>query len=498
MPADPRDLFHQAAARPSSRLDLDGIYATARSRRLIFIATTVSLVAIVLAASAIAIPKLLGDGANNEPVLPGPAPSTSPTTVTEDSNANWTTRVDWANRYALLYPAEWFAAEESLTPRLVDPKEIFTVGSFLVGYKEGIGCSNMPKSAFDAMTSKDAFLSVQERTGSGRNNNAYPHRKLFSPYEMTADSEMKIDPSSGFMCLEQDDVNVYWFPFRDSGRYFYALIAVGKDADQRTASAPWFVLNNATFFPQRPPVDEDGAFRPDHYYNAHGANVMPLVFPNGTRANLHFPLHMGLGDFHMVPMAFIKLGEDDCCALDTRFLYGTTEPLDAFAEPSGKTFTGWDGSPVELWEPKKGGDARMLVFTFGPWRLAVSLHNDRDMSEEDLARIAALLQGTVTPEGFLVLKGHEDLQIMDGDLPLSPQLNLWSLGSRQGVLLSRQPCDDAPLESSFFTITQLERSNGQVSWCQDGQIEVRVHHAGDEEFAQTAIDALRLLDITEP
>lgn len=488
MPADPRDLFHEAAAQPSSRLDLDGIYATSRKRRLISIAATISIVTILLAASAIAVPKLLGDGADNEPVVPGPTPSATPTTVTEDSNANWTTRVDWEDRYAVLYPAEWFAAEESLTPRLLDPRELFTIGSFPMSYEES-DCARRPKSAFDAMADDDAFLSIQESTGSGASNPDYPRRYLFDPNE--------IEASEGSACA-RSDLDVYWFPFRDSGRYFYALIAVGKDADERTASAPWFVLNNATFFPERPPIDEDGSFFPDHYYNAHGANVMPLVFPDGTRADLMFPLDMGLEDFQLVPMAFVKLGENDCCALDTRFLYGTTEPLDDFAEPSGKRFTGWDGSPVELWEPKKGGDARMLVFTFGPWRLAVSLHNDRDMSEEDMSRLAGLLEGTVTPEGFLVLKGHEDLQVMDGDLPLSPQLNLWSLRSRQGVLLSHQACDDAPLESSFFTITQLERSNGQVSWCQDGQIEVRIHHAGDEEFAQTAIDALRLLDITEP
>lgn len=488
MPVDPHELFLQAAATPSRSLDMDHIESRARQKKVARAVAAGAALLLIATGGMLVIPDLM-NGRDRQTFQPGPTPQPSESAVTERSNTNWTTRVDWDNRYAILYPEEWFAAEESLTPKLVDPRELFTVGSFPLEYREN-DCHNMPKPAFDSMSTEGAFLSIQE-AGDLKEDMSFPPRKIFSPDE--------IETTEGFMCLEQEGVDVFWFTFRDSGRNFYALIAVGEDADRRTASAPWFVLNNATFFPAEQSVDRTGAFYPEHYYNGHGFNVMPLVFPDGTRAHMMFPLEMELEDFQMVPYAFVRLGDSGCCALEARFVYGTDRPFLSYAEPSGRTFPGWDGGSVELWEPKQPRDSRLLVYRFGEWRLGVSLHNDRDMPEEEMARFAGSLEGAVTPEGFLALRGHDGLQVLSAPPPIGPGLNLWSVDERQGVLLSHHRCDEQPrFGFGGWTNTNLQRSNGQVSWCQDGQIEIRVNYGKDEGFGQTAIDSLRFLDIEEP
>src|SRR5919197_4102083 len=64
-----------------------------------------------------------------------------------------------------LLPAGWHAARHSLTPHLLNPREVFTVGTGRLAASGG-RCAQMPSAALAAMRPTDVLVSLQERFGS--------------------------------------------------------------------------------------------------------------------------------------------------------------------------------------------------------------------------------------------------------------------------------------------------------------------------------------------
>src|SRR5690242_6916925 len=61
-------------------------------------------------------------------------------------------------------PVGWHAAPRTLTPHLVDPREVLTAGTGRMA-SGGTSCAHMPSAALAAMNERDVLVTVQERAG---------------------------------------------------------------------------------------------------------------------------------------------------------------------------------------------------------------------------------------------------------------------------------------------------------------------------------------------
>ncbi|MGZ5290376.1 MAG: hypothetical protein ACXWE5_12925, partial [Actinomycetota bacterium] len=164
--------------------------------------------------------------------------------------------LDGQDGFSMSYPAGWTVAEENLTPELVDPREIVSVGTYtLRPGGEGVGIdAYLPGRAFADLGPADALITVQEyepRPGVF----GTPRPSTFDP--ATACGEGNAACREG-TSLGLDGVRAWWIPFSEpsSGRAFYAFVAMGEDAyrDPGRSGAVWAVLDSLSFDGANPPA----------------------------------------------------------------------------------------------------------------------------------------------------------------------------------------------------------------------------------------------------
>jgi hypothetical protein len=139
--------------------------------------------------------------------------------------------------YRVSYPSTWQRARTSLTPHLSDPHEILTVGTgrLPVG---GPRCAQVPVHALEAVGATGALVSIQERAPA--NANSFPPR----PTTFRLRPE-RLEISA---CLAPGGrPRMYMIPFRDQGRHFYALVALGRTAKSQTRNDALRVLDSLRF-----------------------------------------------------------------------------------------------------------------------------------------------------------------------------------------------------------------------------------------------------------
>jgi hypothetical protein len=169
-------------------------------------------------------------------------------------------------RYTL--PAGWHAAKTSLTPHLVNPREVLTVGTgtLPVGGK----CAQFPSAALAALGPTDALVTVQERLGSVVRFPTRPHRFAL-PAANTSEAAQCAGPGASFIS--------YWFEFRDGGRGFHVLVALGRAAPPARAREALAVLDSLRITPRRPVrIDGDDALPYDD-----ARRGLHLVHPSAWR-----------------------------------------------------------------------------------------------------------------------------------------------------------------------------------------------------------------------
>ena len=141
--------------------------------------------------------------------------------------------------YQVGYPSGWHRANTSLTPHLSDPHEILTVGTgrLPVG---GPRCAQVPVNALEAVGATGALVSIQERAPAHGDTSFRPRPSRF---RFTPSANLEI-PS----CLvPRGRPRLDWIPFRDHGRYFYALVALGRAATIQTRDDALRVLDSLRF-----------------------------------------------------------------------------------------------------------------------------------------------------------------------------------------------------------------------------------------------------------
>jgi hypothetical protein len=137
----------------------------------------------------------------------------------------------------------WRAAGASLTPHLVDPREVLAVGTYPLRYRPG-GCAQVAVGALADLGRTGAFLTLQER---GIGSTAFPPRPArFGPGLG--------GPSEAAACVPGGRFEDHWFSFADGGRNFSAEVAFGLHASAATRRAAWRILDGLRVDPSVRPT----------------------------------------------------------------------------------------------------------------------------------------------------------------------------------------------------------------------------------------------------
>jgi hypothetical protein len=156
--------------------------------------------------------------------------------------AEWTTYRDDANGFAVSYPTDWFRADENLTPRLADPREILSLGTYPLRRGSDRCAQHIPVNALADLGPTDAFLTLQEREDpSTERSDPRP-----SPFPLGPDTQDDAD-----VCLPTREPLTMWVPFEDRGRAFYALYVLGPEATRETRAELVRILDRLEFDPRQ-------------------------------------------------------------------------------------------------------------------------------------------------------------------------------------------------------------------------------------------------------
>jgi hypothetical protein len=139
-------------------------------------------------------------------------------------------------------PANWQRAPDSLTPGLFDPREVLSVGTFPLRYRQ-MGCNHMPSSALADLGPRDAFLTLQERgTNPGSDWEGFaPRPQHFGPRSR--------DDSEASECVPDSHFTDHWIWFSDGGRHFHVLVAFGPEAPGEVRDQAWRILDSLRIDP---------------------------------------------------------------------------------------------------------------------------------------------------------------------------------------------------------------------------------------------------------
>ncbi|GAA3712801.1 hypothetical protein GCM10022224_092980 [Nonomuraea antimicrobica] len=218
-----------------------------------------------------------------------------------------------------------------------------------------------------------------------------------------------------------------------------------------------------------------------------GDEVLQVVFPHGVRAEVRYPAGLDLDEKGSRPF---QSGWVDGRLRMFVAPYGGEAEITRGDEPI-RNFA----PNVTLW-PRQAGSrfyGQVLLFAFGPWRLAV---HDRGygpgdaLTFEQRLTLARSLKGAVTEHGYLVLSAGGDVRLAEpGDTeqgaPVGPQL-WFGGGTREMVALV--PTPDCRKKARMPQVIEgLRRSAEMV--CR-GDVLVAV--AGSAEFRRQAIEGIRV------
>jgi hypothetical protein len=151
-----------------------------------------------------------------------------------------------AHGLTVALPAGWQAAGTSLTPHLVDPREVLTVATYPLRYRR-TACAQVAGSALEDLGPRDAFVTLQER---GRDPGStwpdFPERPAHFGPQLGGRSEASA-------CVPGAHFSDHWFGFSAGGRHFHADVAFGPQASAATRAAAWTVLDSLRVDPATQP-----------------------------------------------------------------------------------------------------------------------------------------------------------------------------------------------------------------------------------------------------
>lgn len=225
--------------------------------------------------------------------------------------------------------------------------------------------------------------------------------------------------------------------------------------------------------------------------------VLPVVFPDGSTAELRSPPELDLASVGVWPRTSGALGKDAATGRDLLIVYGNAEGLTAGTAPVA-CYQGADRGQVELWQARDPEVGFWLLFRFGAWTVALWDGNaGRLMGHQDRAVWARSLVGRQTKGGWLVLSGKRPLRLgaeHDGDV----QLQLGDLSPRAVLLWPVQCASRRRPDTTMIGGHAVDLDVGSqwfASYClPKAPMEVHVHDS-DGSFGQAVIEGLQVRNV---
>ena len=216
----------------------------------------------------------------------------------------------------------------------------------------------------------------------------------------------------------------------------------GPSQPPQTAAPPAATARAEGTIPCRPSVQPEVTGKPRFTPPTRRAGdtaVLPVVFPDGSTAELRAPPELDLASLGVWPRTSGVLGRDAATGRDLLIVYGNAEGLTAGKAPVA-CYQGAGRSQVELVHSQDPDVRFWLLFRFGAWTVALWDGNaGRLMGHQDRAVWARSLVGREAEGGWLVLRGKRPLRLgaeHDGDV----QLQFGDLSPR-AVLLWPVQCE---------------------------------------------------------
>ena len=164
----------------------------------------------------------------------------APAAAVPSASPGTTRFADERRGFEVTFPSDWHRAEDVLTPALIDPSEILSLGTGKPVPNGGSsGCAQHPTASLARVGPRDVFVTVQERRNrtSGEMAAGPPQLAPVTP-----------DASELSACLDHRvPFETYWMPFRSGERGFYAHAAIGDDASPERVAQLQAVLDSLVF-----------------------------------------------------------------------------------------------------------------------------------------------------------------------------------------------------------------------------------------------------------
>jgi hypothetical protein len=249
--------------------------------------------------------------------------------------------------------------------------------------------------------------------------------------------------------------------------------------------------------------DHDGAFIPRAHRDGRSV-VLPLVFPDGTEANLLYPPELDLAGLGVSPSSSGELQgksrdpeRNDVVGRDFWILHGDLR--DVLAKLDGgrpprllAKYEGAEGRTVGFWDLRSEGP--YLGFQFGRWAVLVYDYADNgEMTDSERASWASSLSGRETTEGFLILEASGPLRLARAGEHAGPELRF---GDSPDHGLSLFPGKCALFRNRHDAVAgvrRVDRSPGFANWCLSPWMEAQA--TGSESFVDALLRNLEIGDV---
>jgi len=280
------------------------------------------------------------------------------------------------------------------------------------------------------------------------------------------------------------------FRFSVGDRDLQAHVALGPDASGKTRDRALAILSALT-------VGERSEFIPATYRERDRV-ILPVTFPDGTRAELVYLPEFDLAGFAVRPYSSGRLhgksptpGRGDIVARD--FVIGHREVGHLLAERSESTpptllawYEGVGGERVGFWDLRRAGlNVRYLSFQFGRWGVLVYDYiGPGAMTDAERSSWAASFSGRETADGFLLLRGSGPLHLARAGEHAGPRL-LFSAGPRRSLELYPGQCRPHRDQTRVIHGKRVQWSRGFADWCLSDSM--RIHVGGGADFVERLI-----------
>ncbi len=253
--------------------------------------------------------------------------------------------------------------------------------------------------------------------------------------------------------------------------------------------------------------DGDLGFMPAIYREGDRV-VLPITFPDGTRAELVYAPELEIAELGVFPYSSGELrrinptpSRGKSVARDFVIRYGDLDEFIA-ARNEGKPprlvaqYEGADGQPVGLWDFGWNDTAHYLGFQFGRWAVLVYdyIAEPAAMIEAERASWAASFAGRETDDGFLVLEGSNSLRLPGAGEHAGPQLTFSAAEPSRALLVFPGECRASPDQTLLVDGKRVSRHGGFASWCLSDSM--RIHAEGRRDFIDSLVRGLEVRDVT--